>query len=116
MGRQRRPTNDRGGVMSTELQGLIQAGIDGLVSAGSEVGVQVAAYVDGELVLDACAGLADRDACRPITPDTPFFAYSVGKGVAATVVHVLAERVVLDYDLPIADVWPEFAAHGKAAI
>ena len=28
-------------------------------------------------------------------------------------VHVLAERGVLDYDTPIVELWPEFGAHGK---
>jgi len=36
-------------------------------------------------------------------PDTPVFSYSIGKGVAATVVHTLAERGVLGYDTRIAD-------------
>ena len=36
--------------------------------------------------------------------------------MTATVVHVLAERGLLDYDLPIAAVWPEFAQHGKDGV
>ena len=33
--------------------------------------------------------------------------------MAASLAHVLAERGDVDYDLRLADVWPEFAAHGK---
>ncbi|HEV7647280.1 MAG TPA: serine hydrolase domain-containing protein [Actinophytocola sp.] len=44
----------------------------------------------------------------PVTPDTVFFAASTAKGVAATVVHVLAARGVLGYDRRIAELWPEF--------
>jgi CubicO group peptidase (beta-lactamase class C family) len=66
--------------------------------------------------VDAVAGVADPSTGRPVTSDTPFFSYSIGKGVAATAVHVLAEQGVVDYDTPIADVWPEFAANGNAAI
>lgn len=51
-----------------------------------------------------------------MTADTPVHAVSTGKGLTATVVHVLAERGRLDYDLPLAAVWPEFARHGKDAI
>jgi CubicO group peptidase (beta-lactamase class C family) len=29
------------------------------------------------------------------------------------VAHVLAERGLVEYDLRLAEVWPEFAAHGK---
>ena len=48
-----------------------------------------------------------------VKPGTLFFAASAAKGIAASLAHVLAERGDLDYDLRLADVWPEFAAHGK---
>ena len=95
------------------LRDEVQRTIDGLVGAGREVGVQVAAFLDGELIVSAVSGLADESAGRPVTPDTPFFSYSLGKGLASTVVHVLAEQGRLDYDLRLADVWPEYARHGK---
>ncbi|WP_101790764.1 serine hydrolase domain-containing protein [Nonomuraea indica] len=95
------------------LQERVQRAIDELVASGRELGVQVAAYVRGELVVDACAGVADPGSGRPVTPDTPFFSFSTGKGMTATAVHVLVERGELDYDLRIADVWPEYAQHGK---
>ncbi len=72
-------------------------------------------YRYGEVVVDAVAGVADASTGRPVTSDTPFYATSTGKGVAATVVHVLAERGALGYDTPIAELWPEFGAHGKQA-
>ena len=74
-----------------------------------------AGHHNGSLVVDAVAGIADLIAGRPVTSDTPFFSYSIGKGMAATMVHVLAERGVLDYDTPIAELWLEFGAHGKHA-
>ncbi|MDQ5853678.1 MAG: beta-lactamase family protein, partial [Chloroflexota bacterium] len=91
----------------------VQHTIDELVVSGAERGLQVAVYHNGELLVDAVAGIADSTTGRPVTSDTPFFSYSIGKGMAATVVHVLAERGVLDYDTPIVAVWPEFGAHGK---
>ncbi|GAA3097131.1 serine hydrolase domain-containing protein [Streptosporangium carneum] len=97
----------------TDLQKSVQAAVDELVDSGAERGVQVAVYRRGELVADAVAGVADPATGRPITSDTPVYSTSTGKGVTATVVHVLAERGAVDYDTPIADVWPEFAAHGK---
>lgn len=99
--------------MSGNLQRRIQEAIDELVASGAERGLQVAVYRHGELVVDAVAGVADPATGRPVTSDTPFFSYSIGKGVAATAAHVLAERGALDYDTPIAELWPEFAAHGK---
>ncbi|WP_433417470.1 serine hydrolase domain-containing protein [Microtetraspora malaysiensis] len=96
-----------------DLQRNVQAVVDELVGSGAERGVQVAVYRRGELVVDAVAGVADPETGRAFTSDTPVYATSTGKGVTAAVVHVLAERGALDYDTPIADVWPEFAAHGK---
>lgn len=97
----------------SELQGRVQATIDELVASGAERGLQVSAYRDGVQIVDAVAGVADPETGRAVASDTPFFSYSIGKGMAATVVHVLAERGVLDYDTKIAALWPEFGAHGK---
>ncbi|MEU8225789.1 serine hydrolase domain-containing protein [Kribbella sp. NPDC048915] len=87
-----------------DLQDQVQRRIDEL--AESELGLQVAVYRRGELVVDAVAGAG-------ITPETLFFAASTGKGASATVANVLVDRGVLDYDLPIVELWPEFGAHGK---
>ncbi len=95
------------------LQDQVQKTLDELVAADRRLGAQVAAYRHGELIVDACAGLADPDTGRPVTSDTPFFSFSTGKALTTTVVHVLVEQGRLDYDLRIADVWPEFAQHGK---
>src|SRR5918999_387105 len=96
-----------------DIQKQVQQAIDRLVESGAERGLQVAVYRHGELVVDTVAGVADPATGRPVSSDTLFFSYSIGKGVAATVVHVLAERGAIAYDTPIAELWPEFGAHGK---
>jgi CubicO group peptidase (beta-lactamase class C family) len=98
----------------SEVQKRVQEALDALVESGAERGVQVAAYRHGELLVDAVAGIADPETGRPVTSSTLFYNFSIGKGATATVAHVLAERGELTYDTVIADVWPEFAAHGKA--
>ncbi|MBG0827527.1 beta-lactamase family protein [Planomonospora sp. ID67723] len=97
----------------SDLQKDVQAAIDELVESGAERGMQVAVYRRGELLVDAVAGVADPSTGRPFTSDTPVYVTSTGKGVISAVVHVLAERGVLDYDAPIASYWPEFGANGK---
>ncbi len=97
----------------TDVQQQVQQAVDGLVESGAERGLQVAVYSHGEQVVDAVAGIADPTTGRPVTPDTPIYCYSVGKGATATVAHVLVERGAFDYDTPIVDLWPEFGAHGK---
>ena len=97
-------------------QQTIQSLLDEFVAEGKEWGVQAAAYVDGKLVADAGAGTSDPTARRAVDSETLFPVFSTTKGIAATVVHRLVERGLLDYDTPIADYWPEFAAHGKGGI
>jgi CubicO group peptidase (beta-lactamase class C family) len=78
-----------------------------------EVGVQVAAYLGEELLVQAVAGVADRSDGRPVDVNTLFACFSVAKGVTATAVHIQAERGLLDYTDPIAKHWPEFGVNGK---
>ncbi|SIM64386.1 serine hydrolase domain-containing protein [Micromonospora cremea] len=98
------------------LRAEVRRRIDELIAAGREGGVQVAAYLDGEAILEVHAGAADRTTGRPLTADTPVWSVSTGKALTATVVHVLAEHGELDYDLRIVEVWPEFARHGKEGV
>jgi CubicO group peptidase (beta-lactamase class C family) len=95
------------------LQRRVQDVIDELVASDAEDGIQVAVLQHGRVVVDAVAGLADPRTGRPVGPDTLFFAASTGKGVATSIAHVLVERGDLGYGQRVADVWPEFAAHGK---
>jgi CubicO group peptidase (beta-lactamase class C family) len=97
----------------SDLQQQVQEAIDQLVASGTETGIQVAVYRHGELVVDAVAGVADAATGRPVTPATPFFSASTGKGLTATVAHVLVERGVFGYDTPVVALWPEFGAQGK---
>src|SRR5262245_55779944 len=95
----------------SDLKKQVQQAIDQLVKTGAERGLQVAVYQQGELVVDAAAGIADPASERAVTSDTPFWSASTGKGMTSTVVHVLVERGVLSYDMPIVELWPEFGTH-----
>jgi CubicO group peptidase (beta-lactamase class C family) len=102
--------------MKKQFQEPIQALLDQFVADGTERGVQVAAYLNGELVVDAVAGVADPATGRKVTSETLFPIFSTGKGMAATLAHLMVERGKITYDTPIAKVWPEFAANGKGGI
>lgn len=93
---------------------LVGEAVEAAVASGAETGIQVVAYHRGRKVIDLCAGLADPSSGRPVTPDTLFNVYSVTKAVAATALHIQAEKGLIDYDAPIADYWPAFAARGKS--
>jgi CubicO group peptidase (beta-lactamase class C family) len=93
----------------------VRATLETLVRDTPEIGLQVAAYLNGKLVIDCWAGLADEATKKPVDGDTIFMLSSTTKGVTATCMHILAEKHKLDYDMPIVKVWPEFGAHGKQA-
>jgi CubicO group peptidase (beta-lactamase class C family) len=81
-----------------------------------EIGIQVAAYVGDELVLDTWTGEADAATGRPVDGETVFNVFSVSKGVTALAVHLQVQRGLLDYDAPLAEYWPEYGTRGKEAV
>ncbi len=100
----------------TDPRATVDTYLQSLIANGTERGIQIAAYVDGQLALDTWAGVADDETGRPVDGDTLFTIYSATKGIVATAIHMLVERGKLRYDAPIAQYWPEFAANGKGAI
>jgi CubicO group peptidase (beta-lactamase class C family) len=100
---------------TADANAKVRATLDSLVKSGPEIGLQVAAYLNGKLVIDAWAGLADPAKKKPVDGDTLFMLSSTTKGITATCMHILVEKQKLDYDMPIVKVWPEFGAHGKGA-
>ena len=86
------------------------------VGEGQQLGVQVAAYRNGELIVDSWTGTFGPGDDREVQADTLFNCFSTTKGVAATALHILADRGQIEYDAPVAKYWPEFAANGKGAI
>ncbi|MGM7647175.1 serine hydrolase domain-containing protein [Nocardia sp. JW2] len=83
----------------------------GLFQQPSRGGGALAVYLDGRPVVDVWAGWAAKD--QRWNGGHVALTFSTGKGVAATVLHRVAERGLIDYEAPVAEYWPEFAAHGK---
>ncbi|WP_157253457.1 serine hydrolase domain-containing protein [Nonomuraea typhae] len=78
---------------------------EGQFADGEELGAAFAVYLDGELVVDLWAGVADRRTGRAWEADTPAFAYSCTKALTAAV----ALGVIDDVTSPVTRFWPEFA-------
>ena len=95
------------------LQHRVQEVLDGLVAESAEIGLQVAVDHRGRRVVDAVAGVSDSGTERPVTPETLFFSFSTGKGLAALIAHLLVGNDLIRYDTPVVEVWPEFGAYGK---
>jgi CubicO group peptidase (beta-lactamase class C family) len=78
-------------------------------------GAAVCVYHRGERVVDIWGGV--KDGLRlPWQPDTISVSFSTTKGVAATALHILVDRGLLDYDDRVAKFWPQFAQNGKENI
>ena len=79
-----------------------------------EVGAAVHVIVGGEVVVDLVGGWTGEDRTLPWRPDTIVDVYSAGKPILALLALQLVDEGQLVLDAPVADVWPEFAAGGKA--
>lgn len=79
-------------------------------------GAALCIQVAGETVIDVWGGVIDRHAEQLWQRDTLVNIFSSGKPVAAVVVLQLVAEGRLQLDTPLAEYWPEFAAHGKQSI
>ncbi len=86
------------------------------IERGQNLGAAVAFVADGEVVVDLHGGWMDKEQTRPWQADTLVNVYSTTKGMTAVCAHMLADRGQLDFDAPVAEYWPEFAAEGKHAV
>lgn len=95
------------------MSGRLEQAI-GEALADGEIGLQVAAFLDGDLIVDECAGTTGLNSTVPVTSSTLFPVFSVTKGVTVTALHVQAERGLIDYEARIAEYWPEYGVAGKS--
>jgi CubicO group peptidase (beta-lactamase class C family) len=85
-------------------------------SERGELGAAFAVYQNGRKVVDLWGGYRDGHGRVPWTEDTMVTVFSSTKGVAGLLIARARDRGQIDYDRPVADYWPEFAAHGKSAV
>lgn len=81
-----------------------------------EIGARFTVCQGGEVLLDLWAGHADTARTRPFAADTLVPVFSTGKAVMALMIGWAVERGLLDYEAPVAEVWPDFGQAGKAAV
>lgn len=83
------------------------------IADGTDIGASFCVTKDGETVIDLWGGHADPEKTRPWERDTVVNVYSTTKTMTALVALYLADKGLIDFDAPVADYWPEFAANGK---
>ena len=116
-------SDERDGALPHGVQGAADPAFSWAVRAFKQMfphrrfgGGALAVYLNGEPVVDVWTGWADRRGRRHWNADTAPMVFSATKGVAATVIHRLADRGLIDYDAPVSEYWREFGANGKAKI
>ncbi len=96
------------------LQQQLQALLTDLQLDDAPAGGALVVYQAGVCIAQASIGMAQAD--MKWQADTLSLNFSTGKGVLATLVHVLVSQKRLAYDVPIASYWSAFAACGKSDI
>ncbi len=100
--------------IDNKIQQRLQQLLIALQLDDAPAGGALVVYQADKCVVRANVGMAQAN--MPWQTDTLSLNFSTGKGVLATLTHVLVSQQLLNYDSPIADYWSEFAANGKANI
>jgi CubicO group peptidase (beta-lactamase class C family) len=86
-----------------------------LLPRDAHAGAAVCVYHRGRPVVDIWGGQVDA-AGSLWREDTTAPSFSTGKGVLATLIHILVDQGLADYDDPIARYWAGFGSRGKDRI
>lgn len=100
------------GTCAPGFEPLGQAFADNFAERG-EVGASLCVVQRGEAVVDLWGGMADPARGTEWQRDTLVNVWSTTKGLTAIALALLVDRGQADYEDRVADIWPEFAAHGK---
>lgn len=100
--------------VNADIQQQLQQLLSELQLDDAPAGAAVVVYQGDNCMAQASVGMAQAN--MPWQADTLSLNFSTGKGVLATLVHVLVSKGLLDYDATIASYWADFAANGKADI
>jgi CubicO group peptidase (beta-lactamase class C family) len=109
--------------ISTEISGDTKPGFERVADAFAatfaglpDMGAALAVFVGGEPVVNLWGGFADQRAGQRWSERTASVVFSCTKGLVSIIAARLVEEGRLDYDVPVARYWPEFAAAGKERI
>ena len=99
-------------MIETQVHGSVAAGFEPVQDAFAanfelfgEKGAACCMYAGGKQVVDLWGGT--------YAPETLQIVMSSTKGVVAVAAHILAQEGKLDFEAPVTEYWPEFAAEGK---
>ncbi|NOY70723.1 MAG: beta-lactamase family protein [Deltaproteobacteria bacterium] len=98
--------------------------VEDLYKTGVYPGISLCLRRHGRLAINRAIGhshgngpLDPPDSRKTLmTTDTPVCQFSASKAITAMVIHLLAERDIIDLNTPVAFYIPEFAANGKQKV
>ena len=86
------------------------------ILSGAAIGAACTIIHRGETVVDLYGGWKDKSRARAWASDDIALIYSLSKGLTGMAGAVAVSRGLFAYDEPVADIWPEFAAHDKGSV
>ena len=78
-------------------------------------GAALSVYHRGQCVVDIWGGSRNEN-LDPWQQDTLSISFSTSKGIITTLIHILVDKGLLEYDDKVSTYWPEFAQNGKSEI
>ncbi|AXY22551.1 Esterase EstB [Komagataeibacter saccharivorans] len=97
-----------GPLETSGMRARVRHVMDTAIDKARLVGAVVLVAVEGEVVVAEAAGLADREAGRPMQVDTLFRLASLTKPVVTAVCLALAEEGLVDLHAPVSRYLPQF--------
>lgn len=86
------------------------------ILSGEALGAACTIIRNGETVVDLHGGWKDVSQDRVWAADDIALVYSLSKGLTGMAAAVAVSRGLFAYDELVAEIWPEFAQHGKEAV
>ena len=93
------------------LEGKVYDYLNKAVNSGRENGMQFVVYHKDKCIVNASVGYTDFSQKEKITENHIFPIFSTSKGICSTLVHILAERGLIDYNKQVPSFWPNFKAN-----
>lgn len=111
------------GMTETDVSAIWES-VEDLYKTGVYPGISLCLRRHGRLVINRAIGHSHGNGPSdpPDSPkilmmtDTPVCQFSASKAITAMVIHLLAQRNIIDLNTPVAFYMPEFAAQGKGKV
>ena len=104
-----------GGFVAEGYEPVAEA-FEASIVSGETLGAACAIMHHGEVVVDLHGGWKDKGRSALWAADDITLVYSLTKGLTGMAAAVAVSQGLFDYAEKVADIWPEFAAHGKGEV